>query len=98
NRDLLAVPVTTGLNTWLDASDPTTILDAEGDNALSGFFSGSVQTWTDKSGNGRDAVQVTAANQPTYVTNAIGGQSAILTDGLDNANRDFLRVSSVGGL
>jgi hypothetical protein len=93
-----AAPVTTGLNTWLDASDPTTLLDDEGDNASSGFFNGFVRTWVDKSGNGRNAVQATAVNQPSFVPNAIGGQSAILTDGLNDPNRDFIRVSSVGGL
>lgn len=93
-----AAPVTTGLNTWLDASDPTTILDNEGDNALSGSFGGFVKTWVDKSGNGHDAVQASLANQPSFAPNAIGGQSAIVTDGLNDPNRDFIRVSSIGGL
>jgi hypothetical protein len=43
---------------WLDAADATTI-------TLNGV---STSQWADKSGNGRNATQATAANQPTYVT------------------------------
>lgn len=42
---------------WLDAADASTI-------TLNGT---TVSQWNDKSGNGRNAVQVTAASQPVYV-------------------------------
>lgn len=44
---------------WLDASDSSTI-------TLNGI---NVSQWNDKSGNGRNATQSTAANQPLYGTN-----------------------------
>ena len=40
---------------WLDASDTSTITES----------GGAVSQWDDKSGNGNDFVQATAANQPT---------------------------------
>lgn len=49
---------------WLDATDASTI-------TLNGT---TVSQWNDKSGNGRNATQSTAANQPTYVT----GQNFLL--------------------
>ncbi|MCJ8277838.1 MAG: choice-of-anchor D domain-containing protein [Bdellovibrionales bacterium] len=40
---------------WLDANDPATILDADGDDANSGgAFSGVIATWLDKSGSTTD--------------------------------------------
>ena len=39
---------------WFDASDSSTVLDAEGDASDSGAFSGVVSTWLDKSGSGND--------------------------------------------
>ena len=44
-----------GLVLWLDAADTSTITES----------GGSVSQWDDKSGNGYDVVQATAANQPT---------------------------------
>ena len=51
-----------GLALWLDAADATT-LPAGG---------GSVSRWSDKSGNGRHAVQTSAAIQPTATTDSDG--------------------------
>jgi autotransporter-associated beta strand protein len=63
----------TGASIWLDASDLTTI-------TADGF--GKVSQWNDKSGNDRNAVQLTGANQPTSATNAlVGGKSVIQMDG-----------------
>jgi hypothetical protein len=40
--------------------------------------------WTDISGNGRDAVQATGANQPSIVTGAINGRQVRRFDGTDD--------------
>lgn len=43
-----------------------------------------VSTWTDASGNGNDASQGTASNQPTFLTNVINGLPAVSFDGVDD--------------
>lgn len=60
---------------WLDAADASTI-------TLNGS---TVSQWADKSGNGRNATQVTAAYQPLYSATAINNKAAIITDGVDDA-------------
>ena len=55
---------------WLDGADSATIQVSSGTN---------VSQWTDKSGSGDNAVQATAANQPTYSNNGIVFSSAAST-------------------
>ncbi len=70
---------------WLDSADASTILDAEGDAANSGAaFSGSVATWTDKTGRGNNAFD-TSANKPTYDAMGVNSLGAIHF----NANSHF---------
>jgi hypothetical protein len=64
----------TGLALWLDGAS---------------LASGSVATWSDKSGNGRDATQTTPNNQPTTTT--MNGRNAVLFDG----SNDFLNVAGI---
>ena len=64
--------ITTAL--WLDAEDTSTI-------TLNGA---TVSQWADKSGNGRNAVQATAANQPTTGTRTINSRNALDFDGADD--------------
>lgn len=52
---------------WLDANDTSTI-------TLNGS---TVSQWNDKSGNGRNAVQATAANQPTFIASGISGKPSL---------------------
>ena len=61
-----------GLRLWLDASSPSSLFtNATGVGAVT--MSGQpVGCWGDLSGNGKPAKQSTAANRPTYVTNALG--------------------------
>ena len=59
---------------WLDADDASTI-------TLNGS---TVSQWSDKSGNGNNASQATAAFQPSYVTSSISGKSALDFDGSDD--------------
>ena len=47
-----------------------------------------IQTWSDRSGNGRDAIQATAADRPTYKT-AIQGGNAILRFDSDFLTANF---------
>jgi hypothetical protein len=65
---------------WLDAADSSTI-------TLNGS---SVSGWSDKSGNGRNASQATALQQPTYTSNAQNGYGIISFDG----SNDNLDISS----
>ena len=58
---------------WLDAADTSTITES----------GGAVSQWDDKSGNGNDLVQATAANQPTTGTTTINGLNVISLDGND---------------
>lgn len=58
---------------WLDAEDTASI-------TLNGT---TVSQWADKSGNGRNAAQSTAANQPTFATSGIFGKPSLGFDGND---------------
>lgn len=60
---------------WLDAADANTI-------TLNGA---TVSQWTDKSGNGRNATQATAASQPTYNATGILGKPALSFDGANDS-------------
>jgi hypothetical protein len=59
-----------GLAWWLDAGDQSTV-------SVSGT---AVSQWNDKSGNGRNAVQSTGNNQPSYA-NSQNGRKVITFDG-----------------
>jgi hypothetical protein len=61
--------ITTAL--WLDADDASTIT----------LNVSTVSQWNDKSGNGRNATQATAANQPARTLNSINGKTALTFDG-----------------
>lgn len=52
----------------------TVCLDARYVSASNGD---SVQTWSDQSGNARNATQATSASRPTFVASASGGQPAL---------------------
>jgi len=82
-----SLPAITGQVLWLDADDTSTILDAEGDNADSGAFSGQVQTWVDKSTSGFSVTAAGSTNRPTYTTGALNGNNLLTFDG----GSDFLR-------
>jgi hypothetical protein len=61
--------ITTAL--WLDAADEDTIT----------LNSGNVSQWDDKSGNDRHATEGTAADQPEYVEDELGGNGIVRFDG-----------------
>lgn len=65
---------------WLDAADPSTIIQS----------GGSVSLWNDKSGNGRHVGQAIALNRPTYSATGLNSRPAIDFDGTN----DFLKNSS----
>ncbi|MCP4122640.1 MAG: hypothetical protein GY751_12875, partial [Bacteroidetes bacterium] len=56
---------------WLDADDATTVTESGGD----------VSQWADKSGEGNDAFQMTALNQPSIVAAQINGRSVMRLNG-----------------
>lgn len=64
------LPVTDGLRTHYDAAD-LAATHADGD---------AVATWPDKSGNGLDATQATAADQPVYKEAVFNGLDAVRFD------------------
>ena len=59
---------------WLDAEDTSTI-------TLNGA---TVSQWADKSGNGRNAAQATAASQPTYTAGGLNGKPVLTFDGVND--------------
>ena len=64
---------------WLDASDTSTITEV----------GGAVSQWDDKSGNGWNVVQATAANQPTSGTRTLNSLNVLDFDGNDLLDVDF---------
>jgi hypothetical protein len=79
--------ITTAL--WLDAADASTITTV----------SGAVSQWNDKSGNGRNATQATAANRPNYSANTISfdgsNDSLQLSTPYGSVSQESLSVFSV---
>jgi hypothetical protein len=67
---------------WVDASDASTISDT----------GGSVDTWSDKSGNGYDLTQGTGSEQPKTGTATINGLNVMEYDG---ANTQWLSNASM---
>lgn len=67
---------------WLDASDASSITIDTG-----------VSVWADKSGNGNNAVQATAASQPSIVSTGLNGLDVFSLDGVD----DSLEIASLLG-
>ncbi len=76
SASLNALPVTSGLQMWLDASDASSLVyDA----------AGNVEQWSDKSGLGNNATQSGNADaRPTYNTTALNGHPAIRFDGVND--------------
>jgi hypothetical protein len=64
---------------WLDASDETTITES----------GGAVSQWDDKSGNGYNVVQATAANQPTTGTRTLNSLNTI-----EFVNADWMKTTA----
>lgn len=58
------------------------IIDAPAIVSWLGGADGFVRTWYDQSGNGRDSIETTAANQPKYIASH-NGRPALLGDGVD---------------
>lgn len=59
---------------WLDAEDSASI-------TLNGS---AVSQWNDKSGNGRNATQATAASQPAYSASGLNNKPAVSFDGIND--------------
>lgn len=74
---------------WLDATDADTI-------TLNGS---TVSQWDDKSGNGRNVLQATASQQPTFVSNGLNGKPTISFDGTNdillNQNAGSIGVTNI---
>jgi len=68
---------------WLDATDPSTIVES----------GGLVSEWKDKSKDGNDVFQDTGSSKPTTGVGTINGLNALAFDGID----DFLKRSAFTG-
>jgi hypothetical protein len=77
----------TGLQLWLDASDPSVLFDATSGGSLVAA-DGTVKRWEDKSGNNRHAAEAT--NGPTRKAAIQGGQDVVRFDG----SNDILAIAS----
>lgn len=75
------------------SSSPNSGIDTSALLSFVGANNGFVTTWYDQSGNGRNAVQTTAANQPQIVSSGamidINGKNSIKFDG----SNDHLRIN-----
>lgn len=67
---------------WYDADDLATLFQDTAGTVPVTADGQSVARWNDKSGNGRDWTQATAANRPTYRTS--GGKSWVEFDGVND--------------
>lgn len=96
--DTSAVYVTpNSLVLWLDASDRTTLLDAQGDNANSGAFDNEVCTWNDRSYRAHNmTTHAIDTNCMSYTASALNLQD-IVSGGGDGTSQ-CLSVSLSSGL
>jgi hypothetical protein len=69
-----ALPVTDGLELWLDAADNATVLNSSSNPASGGE---AVAIWADKSGNARNATQATAGSRPVRIAAAQNGRDVV---------------------
>jgi hypothetical protein len=70
-----ALPVTSGLELWLDATDTSTLYQNAGMTTPVTAAGQNVRGWADKSGKTNDAT--TGGSAPTYQTGVIGGQDVV---------------------
>jgi hypothetical protein len=61
-----------------------------------GGGTGFITTWYDQSGNAANALQPTAASQPSYNATGIGGKPSIVTDGSDDLLRTGVAAVTIG--
>jgi len=78
------------LAVWFDGSDASTLLDVDSNVATNGAY---VQTWNDKSGNGRHATAPASAQRPRWFSGIQNGRAVVRTDG-----DDLLNIGSGGGV
>jgi len=71
---LSATPDSDGLVLWLDAHDPDVVFQEPG---------GTINVWSDKSGQGNHAKQSDLNSQPQYLPDGLNGRSALRFDGND---------------
>lgn len=81
--DPINLPVTEELKAWFAADNITGLANGE-----------AMSSWGDLSGNGNNVSQGSEDSQPTYRTNSINGNPAVLFDG----SNDFLYLASVNNV
>lgn len=71
------IPITSGLELWLQASDIATVEDFQGDHPGDVGFTGNVKLWHDKSTNSYVA-DAGGAHAATWESNGLGGSTPVL--------------------
>lgn len=84
-----SLPILAGNILHLDASDQSTILDADGDAADSGSFNGGIETWQDKSGLGNHAIDGTENRNPDTGLATQNGLNTVSFDGTQVLTTDI---------
>ncbi|MDB5491265.1 MAG: filamentous hemagglutinin N-terminal protein [Micavibrio sp.] len=92
---------TVGADTYtINAISGTTITltsNLTSNYTTSAIYQGYASQWTDKSGQGNNATQATAASRPLYVTNSQNGRAVLVFDGTNDGlsvNLNFLAGTS----
>jgi hypothetical protein len=86
-----------GLTTWLDASDASTLFDATSGGSLVAA-DGAVARWTDKSGSGNHAIQSTSGSRPTRRLAGLNSRESVefVADTADSG--DWLGIAHAAAL
>lgn len=81
-----------GLQLWLDASDPTTIYQDSNATTITIADGDPVGCWKDKSGNAKNATQTDGTKKPARTNNIQNGNIGITYDGVN----DYLQTGDLG--
>jgi hypothetical protein len=82
-----------GLALWLDASDASTLFQADNGTTPAAADADPVGYWGDKSGNGRHVTQSTAGSKGTLKTSIQNGRNIVRFDGGDVLTRASVTIA-----
>jgi hypothetical protein len=82
-----ALPSSANIQLWFEA-----------DAGVTTNGSGNVSTWADQSGNGNNATNLTVANEPLWIGNALNGKPVLRFDGVNDELSSLNDVNLTNGL